>query len=111
MSFWIDFLRGLWDGLVSLGKTIWTKVLNWTTNIVSWFRDPNRLNQLKKNSNIAATIKEHLANGGYRTVNCLYDKSTEEVVDIEQHIQGIESEKMDNRTRQEFGDKDMIVLQ
>ena len=43
-------------------------------------------------------------------VNCLYDKTTEEIVDMETDALGINAESLDEETKQHFGDKDMIVL-
>ena len=43
-------------------------------------------------------------------VNCLYDKVLEDIVEVETDAIGIEAEKLDNDTRQKFGNKDMIVL-
>ena len=69
------------------------------------------MKKLQEDKNrIAISIKENLDNGQFNIVNCLYDKTTEEIVDMETDAQGIEAESLDEETKQHFGDKDMIVL-
>ena len=104
---WVDFLRKIWDFI----KKIFVKVLKFFDNIVKFFRDPNRLKTLKQDSNkLAISIKEHLDNGEYHVVDCLFDKETNEVVDMEEDALGVEAESLDAKTQQTFGDRDMIIL-
>ena len=92
-------------------KKIILKIVDFAKNIISFFKDPQRLKKLKEDKNrIAISIKENLDNGQFNIVNCLYDKTTEEIVDMETDAQGIEAESLDEETKQHFGDKDMIVL-
>lgn len=92
-------------------KKIFLKIVNFVTNIVSFFKDPQRLKKLQEDKNrIAISIKENLDNGKFNVVNCLYDKTTEEIVDMETDALGINAESLDEETKQHFGDKDMIVL-
>ncbi|WP_307970741.1 hypothetical protein [uncultured Brachyspira sp.] len=107
MLYFIELLRAIWDKI----KKFFVKVLNFVNNIVSFFRNPERLNKLKEDRDlIAVSIKDKLENGQFRVVNCLYDKVLEEVVEVETDAIGIEAEKLDNDARQKFGNKDMIVL-
>lgn len=106
------------DGLIQLAKKIWNlikkifcKIVNFVKNIVSFFREPHRLEKLKKNNNIiAASIKENLNNGAYHIVNCLYDTEKEEIVDMQECSLGIEAENIDFETAKHFGDKAMVIL-
>lgn len=107
MSKFIELLRKIWDCI----KRIILKIVNFAKNIVSFFKDPERLKKLKQNKNLYATaIKDYLENGNYNLVNCLYDKETEDIVDMEIDALGIEAEELDEETKQHFGDKDMIIL-
>ena len=107
MPDFIELLRKIWDGI----KKIILKIVDFAKNIVSFFKDPQRLKKLQEDKNrIAISIKENLENGQYNLVNCLYDKTTEEIVDMETDALGIEAGSLDEETKQHFGDKDMIVL-
>ncbi len=107
MSYFIELLRKAWEFI----KKIFLKIVNFVTNIVSFFKDPQRLKKLQEDKNrIAISIKENLDNGKFNVVNCLYDKTTEEIVDMETDALGIDAESLDEETKQHFGDKDMIVL-
>ncbi|TXJ37679.1 hypothetical protein [Brachyspira aalborgi] len=107
MSYFIELLRKAWEFI----KKIFLKIVNFVTNIVSFFKDPQRLKKLQEDKNrIAISIKENLDNGKFNVVNCLYDKTTEEIVDMETDALGINAESLDEETKQHFGDKDMIVL-
>ena len=79
-------------------------ILNWD-KIKSFFN--KKLGILEKDKNvIAASIKQNLDNGNYKVVNCLYDKSTEKVVD---EAEIIDAKKLDNQTHKNFGDKDLLI--
>ena len=107
MSYFIELLRKIWDGI----KKIILKIVDFAKNIVSFFKDPQRLKKLQEDKNrIAISIKENLENGQYNLVNCLYDKTTEEIVDMETDALGMNAENLDEETKQKFGNKDMIVL-
>lgn len=107
MSYFIELLRKAWEFI----KKIFLKIVNFVTNIVSFFKDPQRLKKLQEDKNrIAISIKENLNNGQYKMLNVLYDKTTEEIVDMETDALGINAESLDEETKQHFGDKDMIVL-
>ena len=107
MGFFLELLRSIWDFI----KRIFVRVINFTRNIVSFFKDPNRLRKLKEDSNkIAVSVKQNLDNGNYKVVNCLFDKSSNTVVDLENQAIGIEAEDLDASTEECFGGKDMIIL-
>lgn len=107
MSFFINLLRSIWNYI----KKIFVHIINFAQNIVSFFKNRNRLRKLEENRDlIAVSIKENLGNNNYRVVNCLYDEVEEEVVDMEEDAIGIESNGIDSKTKQSFGNKDMIVL-
>lgn len=103
----VDRARAIWDYI----KKIAIKVLKFFNNIVSFFKDRNRLEKLKDNKDLlAVAIKENLENGNCNVVNCLFDKETNEIVDYEENAQGITAESLDSETKRHFGNKDMIVL-
>lgn len=104
----VEALKAIWNLL----KKIFVKICSFVANIVSFFRDRDRLNKLKEDSDrIAVSIKEKLDSGEYNVVNCLFDKSTNEVVDAETDALVVTAEDLDAETQQKFGDKDMIVIQ
>lgn len=101
-------LLKVWDFI----KKIVLAIVSFVKNIVSFFKDRNRLRKLQADRNrIAVAIKEKLDNGDYQTVNCLFDKQNVDLVDPEEDAQIITSGKLDAETKQAFGDKDMIVIQ
>lgn len=107
MNFWIDLLRGIWNAI----KRFFVRILNFAKNILAWFKDPLKLKQLREDKNkIAVSIKENLENGNYRTVNCLFDKKENEIVDMDDNAVGIESEEIDAQTEKTFGNRDMVIL-
>jgi len=102
-----EALKAVWDFI----KKIFVKILNFFKNIISWFRDPDRLKKLQEDSNvIAVSIKEKLDNGNYAVINCLFDQENNELVDYTEDAEIIESEQLDKDSIRNFGDKDMIVL-
>jgi len=54
-------------------------LLGWDT-IINWFRGHEELKESDKD-NIAFTIQDHLANGNYTTVEGIFNKRTDEVLD------------------------------
>lgn len=108
MPDFIDLLRKAWEFI----KKIILKIVDFAKNIVSFFNDPQRLKKLQEDKNIIAiSIKENLDNGQFNIVNCLYDKATGKMVDMETDALGINAESLDEETKQKFGDKDMIKLE
>lgn len=108
MPDFIDLLRKAWEFI----KKIILKIVDFAKNIVSFFNDPQRLKKLQEDKNIIAiSIKENLDNGQFNIVNCLYDKATGKMVDMETDAQGIEAESLDEETKQRFGDKDMLIIE
>ena len=114
----MGFIGDVIDGIVDMARAIWDyikkiaiKVLKFFNNIVSFFKDRNRLEKLKANKDLlAVAIKENLENGNCNVVNCLFDKETNEIVDYEENAQGITAESLDSETKGYFGNKDMIML-
>ena len=106
---WIkEKLKAVWEWI----KKIVLKIVNFFKNIVSFFKDPNRLKKLQADKDrIAVAIKENLANGNYQVVNCLYDKEKSELVTPEQDAEVITAEQLDAQTISTFGDKEMVVCQ
>lgn len=115
----MNFLETLCDNAIAILHSIWDRIkkffvslLNFAKNIVSFFKNPQRLQKLKENSDIIAiSIKENLESGNYNVVNCLFDKDTNKVVDYEENAQGIVANDIDKETEQNFAGKSMIILQ
>lgn len=105
-SIW-ELIRGAWDYI----KKLFLQFLNFLNNIVSFFRERDRLKKIQRNKNIIATaIKENLENGNVNVITCLFDTEEGELVDYEEDAQIITAENLDSQTKANFGDKDMIVL-
>ena len=101
-----SLLAEVWDWIK---KTV-LAIISFVDNIVSFFRDRNRLRKLQQNQNrIAVAIKEKLKNGDYQVVNCLYDQQETKLVDPEEDAQVFTSEELDAETKRAFGDKNMLV--
>ena len=102
-----SLLKAVWDKI----KKLAVYVLRFLTNIVAFFKDPNRLGKLKeKKDRIAVAIKEKLDNGDYEVVNCLFDKEQAELVDPEEDAEVISASELDEETLAQFKEKDMLVL-
>lgn len=102
-----DLLRAAWDWL----KKIVLRIINFFKNIAAFFRDRRRLRKIQQNKKIIATaIKENLENGNVNVINCLFDTEEGELVDEEIDAQVMTAENMDEQTKANFGDKDMLVL-
>lgn len=100
-------LKAVWNFI----KRIFVKILNFFGNIVSFFKDPKRLQELERNKDaIAVAIKDRLSTGNYNVINCLFDKQKEELIDYMENTLILEAEELDEATKQHFGDKEMIVL-
>lgn len=107
VDFFIELARSIWAFIKHAVETI----LNFVKNIVGFFKNPSRLKKLKEDRNLMAiSIKENLADGNYKVVNCLFNEATNKVEDYEESL-GIEADDIDSETKQAFGDKAMIVLQ
>jgi len=103
-----ELLMKVWNFI----KKIFLTLLNFFTNIVSFFRTPSRLAQLQADKDkIAVAIKEKLDNGDYQVVNCLFDKGTNQLVNPATDAEAISAQNLDSETISNFGTKDMIVLQ
>ena len=112
MSFFDDVIDGVFEGIEAIWDFIshwFIQLLNFVDNIVSFFQDPTRKQKLLADKNkIAVSIKENLNNGNFNVVNCLFDQEAGEIVDYD--AETYEAEKLDASTRQNFGNKKMIVL-
>lgn len=108
----------MFDAIVELLKEVWSfikkivlRLVSFVKNIVRFFQDPSRIEKLQADKNkIAVSIKENLDSGEYRVVNCLYDKSTNELVAPEEDAVVMNAEDIDAEASRMFGDKDMIVV-
>ncbi|WP_104639115.1 hypothetical protein [Helicobacter bizzozeronii] len=100
-----DFFKSVWAWV----ERIYERILNFFKNIVAWFQDPKRAQLIQKEKDlIAVSIKENMASGNVRVINCLFNTDTEQVEGEE--ALGIESEELDAETKKHFSGKDMIVL-
>ena len=103
-----SLLVAVWDII----KKFIVAIISFAQNIVTFFRNRNRLRKLQENQNrIAVAIKERLKSGDYQVVNCLYDEQEEKLVDPEEDAEVITSAQLDKETRNAFNGKEMIVLQ
>lgn len=103
----IDFVKEIWDKI----KKIVLKILSFIKNILSFFKQKHRAEMLRKHKDLlAVTVKDRLANGDYRVINCLFNKATNKIVSMEMDAQGYKAERLDSETQEHFGDKDMLIL-
>lgn len=108
----LDLIIRVWRWI----KKVVLAIIRFVDNIVSWFEDPNRVRELKKDmDNIAVVVKEKLENGDYKVVKCLYNKREGKIVGREEasnrYIEGMTSDNLDEETKRSFGNKDMIVVE
>ena len=105
----VEMLRAIWD---YIKKKFFIPLLKFFSNIVSFFKDPDRLRKLENdNELLAVSIKDKLDSGGYNVINCLFDKSINKIVDYNKDAQGITTNRLDSETEAMFGDKDMLILE
>jgi|SRR5690554_341308 len=117
-----ELLKRAWDSL----KKIFTKVVSFLQNIVNFFKSKyDAIIRKKPNAKaISIKIKEVLETGDYNTVNMsdfdtnlskdkivntFYDMDTGEILEEETEV--ISYESLDEQTKAQFSDKDMIVLE
>ena len=106
-----SIFSAIWNFLVSVGRIIKNAFLKFM-DVLGFFKNPSRMNELKRNKQaLAVSIKENLSSGRFNVVNCLYDRSTDEVIDMNTNSAGYENSSFDSRLSNAFGDKDMVVLQ
>ncbi len=110
-----DLLKRAWNFL----KKIFVKVVSFVKNIFSFFK-AKYYSILKKHPNAKAVsikIKNDLENGNYNTVNLndeiivntFYDEDTGSIIENETEI--ISYESLDEQTKAQFGNKDMLVIE
>lgn len=79
-------------------------------DVIIFFKKKEVLDKLKSNDNfLAVAIKENKKDY-YKIVLTIYDKSKEEVINIDNCTLGFKAKDIDNDLKNAFGDKDMIVL-
>lgn len=103
------------DGDSSLMKFINRKTINVKSlgmkEIISYFKNPKRLELLKKDENkIAVAIREKNSDDSYKIVCCIFDKQANEVANIEDAA-FYNAETLEEDLLEAFGDKAMIILQ
>lgn len=99
----VSLLQSAWNYI----KKIVLKIINFIKNIISWFKNRDRLEQIKRNDNLlAVSIKEKMNDGNYNVVNCLFDEDENKIVEAEV----MQSGSLDLETRSQFGNKEMILL-
>jgi hypothetical protein len=72
--------------------------------IVDWFRSRNDILESDKDK-VAVTIQEALQSGNYRTVQAIYDRDTDTVVDIRK----VDAKSVDEKVRAAHQDSDLVV--
>ncbi len=108
----LDFILSAWEWI----KKTFVKILNFARNIINWFQDPKRLRALQEDKDrLAVVVKENLKNGNCNIINCLFNKRTEKIEGVHNesntNAEGITSEELDSETKNNFGNKDMLVLE
>lgn len=115
-------LKRAWNSL----KKVFTKIVSFLQNIVNFFKSKYDAVINKKPNAVAVSIiiKENMEKGNYNTVNMndfdtnlskdkivntFYDKDTGEILEEETEV--IFYESLDEQTKSQFSDKDMIVLE
>lgn len=115
-------LKRAWNSL----KKVFEKIVSFFQNIVNFFKSKYDAIIKKKPNAVAVSIiiKENMEKGNYNTVNMndfdtnlskdkivntFYDKDTGEILEEETEV--ISYESLDEQTKSQFSDKDMIVLE
>ena len=88
---------------VALGAFIVVVILKWK-DIISWFRNRTKLKESDK-QNIAFTLQERLKNGKYKTVQGIFNKRTNEILDG----QKIKSEQVDAKIAKVHDGEELVI--
>jgi len=80
-------------------------LLNWD-RIIDWFRGRQELKQSDKD-NIAFTLQEKIANGNYKTIEGIFNKKTNVLLDGVQY----ESEKIDEKLADVHRNEPLVVYE
>lgn len=111
MSSISDLIETIWNAIKEIWHKIVTffiKVLNFILNIINWFYEPQRIKIINEYPDVkAVVVREKLESGDYRVINGLFNTKTNKFVDAVMY----QAEELDERTKQAFRDKDMIILQ
>jgi len=80
-------------------------LLKWD-DIVNWFRSRQTLKESDK-ANIAFTLQERLKNGDYKTIEGIFNKRTEKILDAKQ----VQSKNIDDKLKKAHQDKELVLYE
>jgi len=89
----------------AIGAIVVLVILKWK-DILNWFRNRQKLKESDK-ANIAFTLQERLGNGDYKTVQGIFNKRSNEVLDAEQS----QSKKVDEELSRHHRDNELVVYE
>ena len=79
-------------------------------DILFFFKSPEVISELKKNSDLVACVTREEKDGSIFVTSCIFDKNKNEISDIEKNGKIWKAGKLDDRLTEAFGDKEMIIL-
>ena len=79
-------------------------------DVLSFFRDPEVVSELKKNSDLVACAVKEEKDGSIFVTACIFDKNKNEVSGTEKNIKIWKCRSLDDRLTEAFGDKEMILF-
>lgn len=77
--------------------------------IIKYFRDPERLQLLRNNTNYAAAAVKKAEADAIKISLCVFDTKTSQIVTP--HVRTIAAKRLHEDVVKHFGNKDMIILQ
>lgn len=113
-----DFIKKFWNKLVK----IFVAIVNFFRHIIDWFKAKYEaiIKKRPKAIPIALKIKDNIQTGNYNTYNIglkkdkhivktFYDQDNEEILIDDTEV--ISFEELDDETKKQFGDKEMLILE
>ena len=86
-------------GFITVTRLTWNFIVN-------WFRNQTQLKNSDKD-NIAFTIQEKMRNQQYKTVQGIFNKRTNEVVDAQE----LSSDKVDEQIKELHRDNELVIYE
>ena len=102
----------IWSLIKAAGKIVLFSTLLSFTRIMDFVK--SRKEKIERENNkdkILVSLKLNLNDGRFNVANAVYDTKKQKVTDIETSSEGYENCKMDNKLKDAFGDKDMVVYE
>ncbi len=100
-------LTAILHGIATLVRIVVETIIRLSLDIIiNWFQNREKL-KISDNDNIAFTIQEKVKNKEYKTVQGIFNKRTNEVVDAQE----IRSNRLDRQIKELHRDNELVIYE